>query len=234
MLMVDALEVAYGDLQVVWGVSFEVPENSIVAILGPNGAGKTTTLLALMGLLPVKAGTVTYRGISMVGTPTHTLVERGVVMIPEERASFASLTVADNLKVGAFTRRARDRRDRTMEEVYATFPVLAERKSQFAGTLSGGERQMLSIGKALMARPELLILDEPSLGLAPIVVEKTFAAIQEIREQGVAVLMVEQHLEATLELADFAYILELGHIVAAGTSAELLDQARVREAYLGL
>jgi branched-chain amino acid transport system ATP-binding protein len=155
-------------------------------------------------------------------------------MIPEERATFASLTVADNLQVGAYNRRARDRSDRTMEEVFATFPVLAKRKAQFAGTLSGGERRMLAIGKALMARPELLILDEPSLGLAPLVVESTFAAIEAIRKQGVAVLMVEQHLEATLELADYAYILELGHIVAAGTSAELHDQPRVREAYLGL
>jgi branched-chain amino acid transport system ATP-binding protein len=219
---------------VVWGVSFEVPENSIVAILGSNGAGKTTTLLGLMGLLPVKAGVVTYRGVSIVGAPTHTLVERGVVMIPEERATFATLTVADNLQVGAYNRRARNRSDRTMEEVFATFPVLAKRKAQFAGTLSGGERRMLAIGKALMARPELLILDEPSLGLAPLVVESTFAAIQAIRQQGVAVLMVEQHLEATLELADYAYILELGHIVAAGTSAELHNQPRVREAYLGL
>jgi branched-chain amino acid transport system ATP-binding protein len=234
MLAVDSLEIAYGDLQVVWGVSFEVPANSIVAILGPNGAGKTTTLLALVGLLPIKAGDVRYQEESIVGAMTHTLVERGLVMIPEERATFASLTVSDNLKVGAHTRRARDRRDDTMEEVFSTFPVLAERRSQLAGTLSGGERQMLAIGKALMARPELLILDEPSLGLAPIVVENTFNAIRDIRAAGVSVLMVEQHLEMTLELADSAYILELGHIVASGPSADLLNQPRVREAYLGL
>ena len=234
MLAVDSLEIAYGDLQVVWGVSFEVPENSIVAILGPNGAGKTTTLLALMGLLPIRTGSASFRGESIVGSPTHRLVERGLVMIPEEKATFANLSVIDNLRVGAHNRRARDRRPETLDEVLETFPILAERRGQLAGTLSGGERQMLAIGKALMARPELLILDEPSLGLAPIVVENTFRVIREIRERGVSVLMVEQHVEMTLEVVDHAYILELGKIVADGTSTELLTDRRVREAYLSL
>ncbi|HEU4895258.1 MAG TPA: ABC transporter ATP-binding protein [Acidimicrobiia bacterium] len=218
----------------VWDVSFQVPEDSIVAILGPNGAGKTTSLLALMGLLPVKAGAVSFKGASLIGVPTHQMVERGLVMIPEERAAFASLTVKENLELGAYTRRARATRSETMEEVYATFPRLAERKSQLAGTLSGGERQMLAIGKALMARPEVLILDEPSLGLAPIIVDQIFAVIREIRARGVSVLMVEQHLEMALESADYAYILEAGSIATEGTGPELEADAKVQEAYLSL
>jgi branched-chain amino acid transport system ATP-binding protein len=234
MLAVDGLEVAYGDLQVVWGVSFEVPENSIVAILGPNGAGKTTTLLALMGLLPVKAGSASFKNHSLIGVPTHQMVDLGLVMIPEERAAFSSLTVEENLELGAYTPRARPRQRETMAEVLETFPRLAERQSQKAGTLSGGERQMLAIGKALMARPDLLILDEPSLGLAPIVVEQTFNIITEIRDRGVSVLMVEQHLEMALEVADHAYILEMGSMVTDGTSSQLAADPRVQEAYLSL
>jgi len=234
MLEVEGLEVAYGDLQVVWGVSFRVPKDSIVAILGPNGAGKTTSLLALMGLLPVKAGSASFKGNSLIGVPTHEMVERGVVMIPEERAAFASLTVRENLELGAYTPRARASLSETMDEVYDTFPRLAERKSQLAGTLSGGERQMLAIGKALMARPELLILDEPSLGLAPIIVDRIFEVIREIRNRGVSVLMVEQHLEMALESADYAYILETGSIVTEGTGPELEADTRVQEAYLSL
>jgi branched-chain amino acid transport system ATP-binding protein len=234
MLTVDGLEVAYGDLQVVWGVSFQVPKDSIVAILGPNGAGKTTTLLALMGLLPVKGGSATFQGDSLVGLPTHQMVERGLVMIPEERATFTSLTVEENLDLGAYTPRARSSRAATLDEVYETFPRLAERKAQLAGTLSGGERQMLAIGKALMARPMLLILDEPSLGLAPIIVERIFGVIRDIKDRGVSVLMVEQHLEMALESADYAYILEMGSFVAEGAGPELEADARVQEAYLSL
>ena len=234
MLEVDGLEVAYGDLQVVWGVSFEVPDDSIVAILGPNGAGKTTTLLAMMGLLPVGAGSVSFKGESLVGLPTHKMVERGVVMIPEERAVFSTLTVEENLELGAYTPRARAGSQATMDEVYGIFPRLAERKKQSAGTLSGGERQMLAIGKALMTRPELLILDEPSLGLAPIIVENIFGVIREIKERGVSVLMVEQHLEMALETADYAYIIEMGSIATEGTGPELKADARVQEAYLSL
>ena len=234
MLEVDGLEVAYGDLQVVWGVSFKVPENSIVGILGSNGAGKTTTLMSLAGLLLPLAGKVTFKGESIAGIPTHRLVDRGLVMIPEERATFATMSVADNLEIGAYTPRARPVKDETLDEVFSIFPRLAERRSQSAGTLSGGERQMLAIGKALMAKPELLVLDEPSLGLAPIIVESTFEAIKDIRSRGVSVLMVEQHVELTLEIADHAYILELGRIVAEGTSTELARDPRVREAYLSL
>ena len=234
MLEVEGLEVAYGDLQVVWGVSFRVDLDSIVAILGPNGAGKTTTLLAVMGLLPAKAGSVRFEGEELIGLPTHQIVDRGVVMIPEERAAFQSLTVAENLEVGAYTPRARAEYEETLAEVYEIFPRLAERRKQSAATLSGGERQMLAIGKALMARPRLLILDEPSLGLAPIVVEDIFGVIRRIRDRGVSVLMVEQHVEMALEVADHAYILEMGAIVAQGTGMELEADPRVQEAYLSL
>lgn len=234
MLAVEGLEVAYGDLQVVWDVSFEVPENSIVAILGSNGAGKTTTLMSVVGLLPALAGEVTFKGEALSNVATHQLVERGLVMIPEERATFSSMSVADNLELGAYARRARPHMRESLAEVYEIFPRLAERKGQRAGTLSGGERQMLALGKALMARPELLVLDEPSLGLAPIIVENTFNVIRAIREKGVSVLMVEQHVEMTLEIADHAYILEMGRIVADGTSAQLAGDPRVREAYLSL
>ena len=230
MLEVEGLEVAYGDLQVVWGVSFRVDRDSIVAILGPNGAGKTTTLLAVMGLLPAKAGSVRFEGEELIGLPTHQIVDRGVVMIPEERAAFQSLTVAENLEVGAYTPRARAEYEETLAEVYEIFPRLAERRKQSAATLSGGERQMLAIGKALMARPRLLILDEPSLGLAPIVVEDIFGVIRRIRDRGVSVLMVEQHVEMALEVADHAYILEMGAIVAQGTGMELEADPRVQEA----
>lgn len=234
MLRVEGLEVAYGDLQVVWGVTFEVPGESVVTILGPNGAGKTTTLLALLGLLPVVAGSVTFNGDSLIGVPTHQVVERGVVLIPEERAAFASLTVEENLEIGAHTSRARPVRRQSMMEVLEIFPRLGERMTQPAGTLSGGERQMLAIGKALMARPELLILDEPSLGLAPIVVEHTFDVISQIRERGVSVLMVEQHVEMALQVADYAYVLDMGSIVAEGSGSTLSSDRRVQEAYLSL
>jgi len=226
--------VGYGDLQVVWDVSFEVPDGALVAIIGSNGAGKTTTLRALMNLLPTLSGTIEFKGESIVGTPTHRIIERGLVMIPESRATFASLSVSDNLELGAYTKRARSERSRTADDVYDIFPRLADRRSQLAGTLSGGERQMLAIGKALMAKPEMLILDEPSLGLAPIIVEDTFNEIRRIRERGVSVLMVEQHVEMTLELVDYAYVLELGEVAIEGSSEDLHNDQRVRDAYLSL
>jgi branched-chain amino acid transport system ATP-binding protein len=234
MLEVENLGVGYGDLQVVWDVSFQVPPGSLVAIIGSNGAGKTTTLRAVMNLLPTMTGTIAFQGESIVGVPTHQIVERGLVMIPESRATFASLTVADNLDLGAYTKRARGQRAATLRDVYEIFPRLAERRTQLAGTLSGGERQMLAIGKALMAKPEMLVLDEPSLGLAPIIVEDTFNEIRAIRDRGVSVLMVEQHVEMTLELVDYAYVLELGRVAIEGSSSDLMTDPRVREAYLSL
>ncbi len=232
MLKVEHLSVGYDDLQVVWDVSFEVPAGALVAIIGSNGAGKTTTLRAVMNLLPLMGGAITFKDEPIVGTPTHQIVERGLVMIPESRATFASLSVADNLHLGAYTKWARAEKKSAMEGVYEIFPRLAERRTQLAGTLSGGERQMLAIGKALMARPEMLVLDEPSLGLAPMIVEDTFDEIRRIRERGVSVLMVEQHVEMTLELVDYAYVLELGQIVTEGSSRDLMTDSRVREAYL--
>ena len=234
MLRVDHLQVGYGDLQVVWDVSFEVPESSIVAIIGPNGAGKTTTLRAIMGLLPTLGGEITFAGRSLNGLRTHEIVEAGLVMIPEERATFAGLSVYENLELGAFPKRARAQRDETIAQVFELFPRLAERRSQIAGTLSGGERQMLAIGKALMAHPALLVLDEPSLGLAPIIVEEIFRIISNIREREVPVLLVEQHVELTLEVADHAYILEQGRVAGHGTGAELMADSRVRDAYLSI
>lgn len=234
MLKVENLGAGYGDLQVIWDVSFEVPAGALVAIIGSNGAGKTTTLRALMNLLPTMTGSIEFKGESIVGVATHRIVEGGLVMIPESRATFASLSVADNLELGAYTKRARSNQKAAIGEVYEIFPRLAERKSQLAGTLSGGERQMLAIGKALMAKPELLVLDEPSLGLAPIIVEDTFEEIRSIRERGVSVLMVEQHVEMTLELVDYAYVIELGQIVIEGSSEDLRTDPRVREAYLSL
>jgi len=234
MLLVEDLEVAYGDLQVVWEVSFEVPAGSVVGIIGPNGAGKTTTLRAVMGLLPVKAGSVRFKGESIVGTRTNDIVQSGLTMIPEERATFPDMTVLENLELGAYARRARPARAATLTSVFETFPRLDERRDQRAGTLSGGERRMLAIGKALMAQPEMLILDEPSLGLAPMIVAETFDVIARIRDTGVAVLIVEQHVEATLAMADHAYILELGRIVGDGPGPELLRDSRVRDAYLSL
>ncbi len=234
MLEVDGLGAGHGDLQVVWEVSFEVPAGSLVAIIGPNGAGKTTTLGALMGLLPVMGGSVRFQDRSIVGVPTHEIVGRGLVMIPEARSTFASLSVADNLELGAYSSRARAGKKAALAEVYDAFPILGRRRTQPAGTLSGGERQMLAIGKALMARPELLILDEPSLGLAPIIVESVFGQIRAIRERGVSVLMVEQHVELTLDLVDYVYVLEQGRMVTQGPSAQLRADPRVREAYLSL
>ncbi|MGH8945681.1 MAG: ABC transporter ATP-binding protein [Acidimicrobiia bacterium] len=234
MLEVDGLQVAYGDLQVVWEVTFSVPKGALVALIGPNGAGKTTTLRAIMGLLPIRAGDVRFQGESIVGRRTHEIVESGLAMIQEERATFASLTVDENLELGAYTKRARPHRQAMMREVFDTFPVLAGRRTQLAGTLSGGERQMLAIGKALMARPEMLILDEPSLGLAPIVLDSTFAVIQRIRDRGVSVLLVEQLVELALDIADHAYLMELGRVVGDGSSRELMEDRRVRDAYLSL
>ncbi len=234
MLRVEDLEVAYKDLQVVWGISFEVPERSVVGVLGHNGAGKTTTLLAVCGLLPVKAGSVRFRSESLVGRRPHDIVELGVVMVPEERSTFATLTVDENLELGAYARRARDATKQTRNEVLEMFPRLADRRSQQAGTLSGGERQMLAIGKALMAKPELLILDEPSLGLAPIIVEQMFDVVGRITELGASVLMVEQNVGMTLDIVDHAYIVEFGVIVAEGSGSELAADPRIAGATLGL
>jgi branched-chain amino acid transport system ATP-binding protein len=232
MLTVDHLQVAYGEIQVVWDASFSVSEGSIAALIGPNGAGKSTTLKAIMGLLPIKAGEVTFEGVSIAGKNTYEIVRSGLVMIPESRATFATMSVLDNLLLGAFTDRARPHKDRTLQEVFEIFPRLAERQDQFVGTLSGGERQMVAIGKALMAQPKLLIMDEPSLGLAPIIVERIFEVIEQINQKGVSILLVEQNVQLSLETAHVGFVIELGRIVTSGTSSNLLHDERVQDAYL--
>ncbi len=232
MLTVTDLQVAYGEIQVVWDVSFSVPEGSIVAIIGPNGAGKSTTLKSIMGLLPLKAGEISFRSETIVGAPSYEIVRAGLVLVPKARATFSTLTVLENLELGAFSERARPHRHETIGQVFEIFPILKDRQSQSAGTLSGGERQMLAIGKALMAKPELLILDEPSLGLAPLVVERIFEVIEEINRQGVSILLVEQNARLSLETAHYGYVIELGRIVNEGKTEDLLQDSRVQDAYL--
>jgi branched-chain amino acid transport system ATP-binding protein len=234
MLKVENLHVAYGEIQVVWGISITVPERSIVAVLGPNGAGKTTTLMSILGLLSPLEGDIFFGGDSIAGKPPHEIVNAGLTLVPEWRGTFSTLTVLENLELGAFPPRARPHKDKTLQEVFEIFPRLAERKTQLAGTMSGGERQMLAIGRALMAKPKLLILDEPSLGLAPLIVENTFEVIKQINQQGVSILIVEQNVRLTLETADYGYIIESGRIVKEGACAALLRDPGVKDAYLSL
>ncbi len=235
VLQVSQLSVAYGKVEAVSQVSLNVGEGQIVTVIGPNGAGKTTTLSAIMGLLPSR-GQVTFDG-SVEGVPeVERMVVRGMNLVPEKRELFGSMTIEDNLLLGAFQRHRHGHRDHadTMEEVYSLFPRLKERRLQQAGTMSGGERQMLAVGRALMAKPKLLMLDEPSLGLAPLIVREIFRIIAELRRRGVSILLVEQNARAALQVADYAYVLETGQIAMQGPAHELADDPRVIEAYLGL
>jgi branched-chain amino acid transport system ATP-binding protein len=234
MLKIHNIDVAYGDLPVLWDVSLEVGEQAIVALIGPNGAGKTTTLKTVLGLLQPRKGEITFLGQTITALPTHQIVNMGLCLVPEWRGTFSTLSVLENLELGAFPKTARPHREATLEQVYQTFPILAERKNQKAGTLSGGERQMLAIGRALMSQPKLLILDEPSLGLAPLIVENIFETIQQISRAGVSILIVEQNVHLALELAEQAYIIETGRIVQQDSGANLLKDERVKEAYLGI
>jgi branched-chain amino acid transport system ATP-binding protein len=234
MFSVENLHAAYGDIQVLWGVSLEVPEKSIVAMLGSNGAGKTTTLKTALGMLKPSQGKVTFRGEVITGKSTHEIVNSGLYLVPEWRGTFSTLTVLENLELGAFPKRARADKAKTLQHVFDLFPRLHERQSQKAGTLSGGERQMLAIGRALMARPEMLIMDEPSLGLAPLIVEAIFETIKHINAEGVTCLIVEQNVWMALEVAHYAYILENGAIAGHGTTESLKNDKRIKEAYLGI
>ena len=231
ILQVSDLSVTYGAIQALKGVSLRLSEGEIVTLIGANGAGKTTTLRAIMGLVRC-SGELTYRGESIRSRATHRLVRDGLVLVPEGRIVFANLSVMENLEMGAYSRRdggvARD-----YERVFTLFPRLAERRRQTAGTLSGGEQQMLAIGRALMSKPRVLLLDEPSLGLAPIVVHAIFEAIEEIHRDGVPVLLVEQNANAALRHSSRAYVLETGHVALEGPSAEVAANPRVKEAYLG-
>jgi branched-chain amino acid transport system ATP-binding protein len=233
LLCVEGLETFYGNIQALKGISFQVPEGAIVTLLGANGAGKSTTLKAISGLVPPAHGTVTFLGRPIHGLPAERIVRLGIAHVPEGRELFPELTVLENLKMGAYTRRDKREIQASLERVYAHFPILAERRGQLAGTLSGGEQQMLAIGRALMARPRLMLLDEPSLGLAPMLVEEIFRIIRQIHDSGTTVLLVEQNANKALSIADYGYVLETGKIALAGDSRRLLGDDHVRRLYLG-
>ena len=233
LLVLDGIETFYGSIQALKGVSFEVPRGSIVTLLGANGAGKSTTLKCISGLVASARGTVSFRGQRIDRLPCETIVRRGISHVPEGRELFPELTVLENLKMGAYARTDKRAIQRALERVNACFPILAERRAQLAGTLSGGEQQMLAIGRSLMAEPALMLLDEPSLGLAPMLVEEIFAIIREIHAGGTTVLLVEQNANKALSIADYGYVLETGTIALAGDSQQLLKDDRVRRAYLG-
>jgi branched-chain amino acid transport system ATP-binding protein len=233
VLEVEGVDAAYGELRALSGVSVRVDAGEIVALVGGNGAGKTTLLRTIAGLVRPRAGRVRWDGEAITRLSPHRIVERGVAMVPEGRRLFGRMTVEENLRLGAFTPRARAEGPATLEAVYGTFPRLRERRRQLAGSLSGGEQQMVAIGRALMTRPRLLMLDEPSLGLAPRVVEAIFAVFGTINRAGVAVFLVEQNVRAALALAHRAYLLEHGRVVGEGRAAALLDDPEVRKAYLG-
>jgi len=234
MLEVNGINVFYGDIQALWDVSFEVGEGELVVIVGSNGAGKTTTLKTISGLMHPEGGSISFLGQRIDQASPHRIVEMGIAHIPEGRGLFPYMTVLENLEMGAYTRRAREKKDESLEWVYQLFPILAERRGQLAGTLSGGEQQMLAIGRGLMSRPRLLMLDEPSLGLAPMLVLDVFETVKQINEQGVTVMLVEQNVRHALELADRAYVLENGRTTLQGTGKELLENDYVKEAYLGM
>ena len=232
VLKVDDIHVYYGSIHAVKGVSFEVNEGEIVTLIGANGAGKSTVLNTVSGLLHPRTGSVTFLGQDLKGIPAYKVVEKGLAQVPEGRRVFLQMTVEENLEMGAYTQ-AKSTIAPSLEDVYQRFPRLLERKNQVAGTLSGGEQQMLAMGRALMSKPKLLMLDEPSMGLAPILVEQIFSIIKELHAAGTTILLVEQNAQAALSVADRAYVLETGKISLSGTGAELLASDQVRKAYLG-
>ena len=234
MLNVEQIDVLYGDLQVLWDVSFKVNEGEIVVLLGSNGAGKSTTLKTISSLLKPAKGSVIFEQTRLDEVPSHRIIEYGLSHVPEGRRLFPDMTVEENLIVGALAPAAKAKRAETMEWVYGLFPRLHERRKQAAGTLSGGEQQMLAIGRGLMSRPKMIMFDEPSLGLAPILVQDVFKIVKNVRNEGVTVLLVEQNVKQTLAMCDRAYVLENGRITMAGTGQEFLGNDHIREAYLGI
>ena len=232
MLKVTDLTVNYGMIQAVKGISFEVKEGEIVALIGANGAGKTTTLQTVTGMIPSRTGAIEFAGTDITKVPAHRIVSMGLAHVPEGRRVFAQLTVLENLKMGAYTRKDKDGIEETLKEIYKRFPRLEERKSQLAGTLSGGEQQMLAMGRALMSRPKMIVMDEPSMGLSPLYVAEIFKIIQDINASGTTVLLVEQNAKKALSIADQAYVLETGNIVLSGKASDLMNDDSVKKAYL--
>ena len=233
MLEVRDLEVNYGSINAIKKISFDVNEGEVVALIGANGAGKTTTLQTITGLLKAKSGSAMFEGTELLKTPPHRIVEMGMAHVPEGRRIFQQLTVYKNLTLGAFTRKDKGAADETLQMIYGKFPRLEERKKQIAGTLSGGEQQMLAMGRALMSKPKIILMDEPSMGLSPLFVAEVFKIIEEIRASGTTVLLVEQNAKKALEIADRAYVLETGKIVLTGDAKELMNNDSVKQAYLG-
>jgi branched-chain amino acid transport system ATP-binding protein len=234
MLVLDDIKVAYGEMQALWGVSLRVKEGEIVALIGSNGAGKTTTLKTISGLLKPLSGSIRYQGIEIIDAPAYHIVDMGISQIPEGRKLFPQMSVRENLEIGCFNRRAREHKAETLEWVYRLFPVLKEKRAMAAGTMSGGEQQMIAIGRGLMAKPKLLMLDEPSLGLAPLIVRELFDVLEEVNRQGITILLVEQNVMEALEIADTAYVMETGRITLSGDSREISEHQHVKRAYLGL
>lgn len=232
ILKVSDINVYYGAIHAIKGVSFEVNPGEVITLIGANGAGKSTTLQTVSGLLHSRTGSIEFLGENLMGVPAHKVVAKGLAQVPEGRRVFLQMTVEENLEMGAYTRSGGDI-DADLEKVYAYFPRLMERRRQIAGTLSGGEQQMLAMGRALMSRPKLLMLDEPSMGLAPILVEQIFKIIQTLHEAGTTILLVEQNAQAALSIADRGYVLETGKIVTSGTGTELLASPEIKKAYLG-
>lgn len=233
MLKIDNLKVSYGGIQALRGISMEVPDGKIVTLIGANGAGKSTTLRTITGLVKADSGSIQWNGSELTGQSIDQIISSGIALSPEGRRVFADLTVLENLKIGAYLRRDKAEIEKDLSWVYKLFPRLEERSWQLAGTLSGGEQQMLAVGRALMSRPKLMMMDEPSLGLAPLVVQDIFKIIQEINRQGVTILLIEQNANMALKIAHLAYVLETGNITLSGTGAELLVNEKVKEAYLG-
>lgn len=232
LLQVDNIEVYYGVIKALKGVSFEVNKGEIVALIGANGAGKTTILHTVTGLLKPKTGKILFKGNDITKVPAHKIVTMGMAHVPEGRRIFSQLSVFDNIKLGAFTRKDKEEIEETLNYVYERFPRLKERKNQIAGTLSGGEQQMLAMGRALMSKPEFVLMDEPSMGLSPLLVSEIFEIIKAINENGTTVLLVEQNAKKALSIADRAYVLETGNIVLSGNAKDLLNDESVKKAYL--
>ena len=233
MLKIENLHVSYGGIRALRGISLDVPDGKIVTLIGANGAGKSTTLRTIFGLVKADSGSITYDGEELLGKPIYKILEMGIAQVPEGRRVFTNLTVRENLKIGAYLRSDKEQIEKDLEWVYELFPRLKERDWQLAGTLSGGEQQMLAVARALMSKPKVIMMDEPSLGLAPLVVKDIFDIIRQINAQGVTVLLIEQNANMALKIADYAYVLETGKIGLSGTGRELLVNEDVKRAYLG-